>query len=53
MKDKLYKHHLPKSYFRRKKIAIISLILLALTVSVAVPVSVSVYYQNHVSQVQK
>ncbi len=52
MKDKLYKHHLPKSYFRRKRIMIISAILLALTFSIAVPVGITIYYQNHVSQVQ-
>jgi len=53
MKDKLVKHHLPKSYFLRKKIVIISLIILGLTASVALPVGISVYYQNHVGQVQR
>ena len=53
MKDKLVKHHLPKSYFLRRKIMIISLILLGLAASVAIPVGVSIYYQNHISQVQK
>ena len=53
MKDKLTKHHLPKSYFLRKKIMIITLILFGLTASVALPVGITIYYQNHVSQVQK
>ena len=53
MKDKLTKHHLPKSYFLRKKIVIISLIILGLSASVALPVGISVYYQNHVGQVQR
>lgn len=53
MKDKLVKHHLPKSYFLRKKIMIISLIILGLTASVALPVGITIYYQNHVSQVQR
>lgn len=53
MKDKLEKHHLPKSYFVRKKILIIFLVLLGLTASVALPVGISIYYQNQISQVQK
>jgi hypothetical protein len=53
MKDKLTKHHLPKSYFLRRKIMIISAIILALTASVALPVGITIYYQNHISQVNR
>ena len=53
MKDKLTKHHLPKSYFRRKKVMIISLIVLALTASVALPVGITIYYQKHLTTTQK
>ena len=53
MKDKLVKHHLPKSYFLRKKILIISLILLGLAASVALPVGITIYYQKHLSTAQK
>ena len=53
MKDKLTKHHLPKSYFKRKRIMIISLIVLAFAASIALPVGITVYYQNHISQVQR
>ena len=53
MKDKLTKHHLPKSYFRRKKVMIVSLIILALTASVALPVGITIYYQKHLSTTQK
>ena len=53
MKDKLTKHHLPKSYFLRKKITIISLIILALTASVALPVGITIYYQRHLPKIQK
>ena len=53
MKDKLTKHHLPKSYFLRKKIMIISLIILGLTASVALPVGITIYYQRQLSNTQK
>ena len=53
MKDKLTKHNLPKSYFIRKKIMIISLIIFGLTASIALPVGITIYYQNHIAQVQK
>lgn len=53
MKDKLTKHHLPKSYFLRKKIMIISLAILALTASVALPVGITIYYQKHLTTTQR
>lgn len=53
MKDKLSKHHLPKSYFLRKKITIISLIVLALTASIALPVGITIYYQRQLPKIQK
>ena len=53
MKDKLTKHHLPKSYFLRKKIMIISLIVLGLTASVALPVGITIYYHRQVANTQK
>lgn len=53
MKDKLNKHHLPKSYFLRKKITIISLIVFGLVASIALPISLSVYYQRQLASSQK
>lgn len=53
MKDKLTKHHLPKSYFLRKKITIISLIVLGFVASIALPVGITVYYQRHLPNTQK
>ena len=53
MKDKLTKHHLPKSYFLRKKIIIISMIILGLTASIALPVGITMYYHNNIAQTQR
>ena len=53
MKDKLTKHHLPKSYFVRKKIIIIFFIAIGLGLSVALPVGISIYNQSQISQTNR
>lgn len=53
MKDKLEKHHLPKSHFLRKKILIIFISIFAVSAVVAIPVGVNIYIQTHVQDVNR